>query len=114
MGLVRARPDNPLQNASSMSPGFVLGATGMLGNAVLRFFSQSGGFRTLGTVRSGRAARLLPVELQGSVLEGVDVEQFDSLARGIAAARPDVVVNCIGVVKQLAEADDPLAALPIN
>ena len=97
-----------------MKTVLVLGATGMLGNAVLRLFSQSEGFRALGTVRSGRAARLLPAELQGSVLEGVDVEQFDSLARGIASARPDVVVNCIGVVKQLAEADDPLTALPIN
>jgi dTDP-4-dehydrorhamnose reductase len=28
--------------------------------------------------------------------------------------RPDVVVNCIGLVKQAVEADDPLAAIPIN
>jgi dTDP-4-dehydrorhamnose reductase len=28
--------------------------------------------------------------------------------------RPGVVVNCIGLVKQLAAADDPLQALPIN
>ena len=28
--------------------------------------------------------------------------------------RPDVVVNCIGLVKQFAEAGDPLLALPIN
>jgi dTDP-4-dehydrorhamnose reductase len=28
--------------------------------------------------------------------------------------RPSVVVNCIGLVKQLAQADDPLSALPIN
>jgi dTDP-4-dehydrorhamnose reductase len=92
----------------------VLGASGMLGNTALRLFSQSEGFSVAGTVRSGRAARLLPDELRPLLIEGVDVEQFDSLARSIELARPDVVINCIGVVKQLAEADDPLTALPLN
>ena len=92
----------------------ILGASGMLGNAALRLFSQSDGFSAAGTVRSSRAARLLPAELRLLLIEGIDVEQFDSLARGIEQARPDVVINCIGVVKQLAEADDPLTALPIN
>jgi dTDP-4-dehydrorhamnose reductase len=31
-----------------------------------------------------------------------------------SSAKPDIVINCIGLVKQLAEADDPLAAIPIN
>jgi len=97
-----------------MTTVLILGASGMLGNAMLRFFSGVDGVRVLGTVRSGRAARMLPEGLRASLIQGVDVEQFDSLARGIAAAKPDVVVNCIGVVKQLAEADDPLTALPIN
>lgn len=35
--------------------------------------------------------------------------------RGILdACRPDAVVNCIGVIKQLKEASDPLKAIPIN
>ena len=28
--------------------------------------------------------------------------------------RPDVVINCVGLVKQLADAEDPLQAIPIN
>lgn len=97
-----------------MKTVLILGASGMLGNAVLRLFSQGRGIRALGTVRSGRASHLLPPELRDSLLLGVDVEQFDSLARAFATAKPDVVINCIGVVKQLSEADDPLTALPIN
>jgi dTDP-4-dehydrorhamnose reductase len=31
-----------------------------------------------------------------------------------AQVKPDVVINCIGLVKQLAVANDPLYALPIN
>lgn len=92
----------------------VLGASGMLGNAVLRLFAQSDGYSAVGSARSAGVLRVLPPELRDRVICGVDVENVDSLTRLFAATRPDVVINCIGLVKQLAEADDPLAAIPIN
>ena len=92
----------------------VLGASGMLGNAVLRLFAQSPGYEAIGSARSSGVLRLLPDGLRDIVLCGVDVESFDSLTRLFVNARPDVVINCIGLVKQLAEADDPLSAIPIN
>jgi dTDP-4-dehydrorhamnose reductase len=92
----------------------VLGATGMLGNAVLRLFSQSIGYEVVGSARSSSALRLLPAELSGSLICGVDVENMDSLISLFSKTRPDVVINCIGLVKQLADANDPLQAIPIN
>ncbi len=92
----------------------VLGASGMLGNAVLRLFAQSPGYQVFGSVRSSAALRLLPNDLHSSVITGVDVENIDSLTRLFAVVHPDVVINCVGLVKQLAEADDPLGAIPIN
>lgn len=92
----------------------VLGASGMLGNAVLRVFAQSERYSVLGSVRSASVLPLLPAELREQVICGVDVENADSLAWLFTQARPDVVINCIGLVKQLAAADDPLAAIPIN
>jgi dTDP-4-dehydrorhamnose reductase len=92
----------------------VLGAAGMLGNAVLRVFAESPGHSAWGSVRSAASVRLLPAALRDRVISGVDVENVDSLARLFAQVRPDVVINCIGLVKQLAEADDPLQAIPIN
>jgi dTDP-4-dehydrorhamnose reductase len=92
----------------------VLGATGMLGNAVFRLFAGSPGFEVTGTARSAGSGRLLPTALQGRLVAGVDVENPDALVQLFASVRPDVVVNCIGLVKQLAAADDPLSALPIN
>ncbi|MFD2648774.1 dTDP-4-dehydrorhamnose reductase family protein [Devosia albogilva] len=92
----------------------VLGATGMLGNAVLRFLSGDPRFEVYGTARSAGTVSLLPKELHERVLTGVDGEQPDSLARALARTQPDVVINCIGLIKQLSESEDPLSALPIN
>lgn len=92
----------------------VLGISGMLGNAVFRVFAQNDGYSVVGSARSAAVLRLLRPELHEQVICGVDVENPDSLMRLFARARPDVVINCIGLVKQLAEADEPLAAIPIN
>jgi dTDP-4-dehydrorhamnose reductase len=92
----------------------VIGASGMLGNAVLRLFSQSPSYQVFGSVRSFAARRLLPESLQESVFTGVDGENIDSLMHLFGVVCPDVVINCVGLVKQLTEADDPLAAIPIN
>ncbi len=92
----------------------VLGASGMLGHAVLRVFSAHAGCTTVGTVRSAGAQRALPEAVRSLVRVGVDVENLDSLTQIIAVVRPTIVINCVGVVKQLADAHDPLVALPIN
>jgi dTDP-4-dehydrorhamnose reductase len=92
----------------------VLGATGMLGNAVLRFFADSPGFEVTGSARGAGVLSRLRQDLRSRVITGIDVENADALAGLLAAVRPHVVVNAVGLVKQLAAADDPLAALPIN
>jgi dTDP-4-dehydrorhamnose reductase len=92
----------------------VLGAAGMLGHTVLRYLTATGRHDVVGSVRSSHGLQNLPAELHARILRGVDVENHDSLTALFAQTRPEVVVNCIGLVKQLAQADDPLAALPIN
>ena len=92
----------------------VLGATGMLGNAVFRFLSATPGYRVIGSARSSRGLQHFDGDLRANVLTDVDVEQPDQLLSAIERARPQVIINCVGLVKQLAQADDPLTALPIN
>jgi dTDP-4-dehydrorhamnose reductase len=92
----------------------VLGASGMLGNAVFRLFRESNGYEVIGTVRHERSKRFFAETQQLALVSGVDVENIDSLMRVIGDTKPDMVINCIGLVKQLAEAEDPLAAIPIN
>ena len=91
----------------------VLGCTGMLGNAVMRFLSSSDGLEVWGTARSLRDIGAA-LSYADRVISGIDVENVDSLIRVMAQVQPTVVINCIGLVKQLAEADDPLQAIPVN
>lgn len=92
----------------------VLGATGMLGNAVYRFFSDSDGFETCATARSPALLNRFAEAAKNNIILGVDVENMDVMARVFADHRPDVVINCIGVVKQLSSAKDPLVSIPVN
>lgn len=92
----------------------VLGASGMLGNAVVRVLSEKKDWQVYGTLRSESSRRFFEPEIAKKLVVGVDVEQQDSLTKAFIQTRPDIVINCVGLVKQLAEADDPLQAVPIN
>lgn len=92
----------------------VLGASGMLGNAMLRVLSDDGVHEVYGTLRSEASKRYFQPAANLQLVSGVDAENFDSLIGVMATVRPQAVINCIGLVKQLAAADDPLTALPIN
>ena len=86
----------------------------MLGNVVLRLFAQNPAFDVFGSARTNDLLRHLPEALRDRVVTGVDMENSDSLAALFGRVHPQVVVNCIGLVKQVAEANDPLAAISIN
>lgn len=50
----------------------------------------------------------------GRTFSGVDVTNADALIGAFRAARPEVVVNCIGIIKQLKEAKNALLSLTTN
>ncbi len=92
----------------------VLGATGMLGNALLRVLAASEGFMVAGLARSGDGVLRLPPAMQPLVQAGIDVLDFGKLAEQFARARPNVIINAVGMVKQLAGAKDPAACIELN
>ena len=93
----------------------ILGVTGMLGHTLLTRLSQSGAFEVHGTARSreGLASWFAP-QLLERVKVGVDADNLDSILRALAEFRPDVVLNCIGIIKQLPIAKDPVVSIGIN
>lgn len=92
----------------------ILGASGMLGSTVFKVLSRSSSHDVWGTLRSNGPKAFFPTELRPRLVAGIDVLDHDTLVRTFARVRPNLVVNCVGLIKQLADANDPLTALPIN
>jgi dTDP-4-dehydrorhamnose reductase len=92
----------------------VLGVTGMLGSMVFRQFHGSPNFEVWGTLRNPNGKNYFSEDAHGSLIGNVDVLDQDSLVSVLIRVKPDVVINCVGLIKQLADAKDPISALPIN
>jgi dTDP-4-dehydrorhamnose reductase len=91
----------------------VLGATGMLGHKLMQVLSKQ--FDVVGTVRGKSATYDEHPVLGGlSLCGGANAEDFDSIIKALAEVRPDVVINCIGIIKQHPMASDPLHSITIN
>ena len=92
----------------------VLGASGMLGNAMIRVLAQDQSHEVYGSARSETVKHFFTPELSDNIISGIDVEDTDQLVQLFTEVKPDVAINCIGLVKQLDEADEPLHAISIN
>lgn len=95
----------------------VLGGSGMLGHKMLEVLS--GRFRTCGTFREEPGAALHPADFYGrfegsALIRGVDARRFETVEKCITMLSPAVVVNCIGVIRQIPEASDPIVSIEIN
>ena len=92
----------------------ILGASGLLGSSLVRYFSARDPYQVSATVRSISTVMRDLTKGKAELIEGVDVDNLDGLMRIFNQHSPDVVVNCIGVVKQSVEANDPLIAIRVN
>jgi dTDP-4-dehydrorhamnose reductase len=88
----------------------ILGGAGMLGHQLWKVISSR--FDTFATLRNHSSS--LGLFDRSRVIAGVAAEDFDSVIQAFAKVRPDVVINCIGIVKQQGASKDPVACLGIN
>jgi dTDP-4-dehydrorhamnose reductase len=91
----------------------VLGAGGLLGHKICQLLSDR---PVVGLVRKPAKAYRDFDEVFADVrlVDGVDALDADRLRAALRELGPDWVVNCIGLVKQLEEAADPLLAVALN
>lgn len=91
----------------------VLGGSGMLGHALHSYLSKK--YEVMSTIRSNYSSvKQFGIFKENEVREYVDALDFDSIIRALASFKPDVIVNCIGLIKQLPLSSDPLSAININ
>jgi dTDP-4-dehydrorhamnose reductase len=91
----------------------ILGATGMLGRTLFSFFHHHSDCDVRGTVRDLSRCVSMTTEQRTSIIDGVDAFSPDTWASAIAW-QPDVVINCIGIVKQSDAMQDPIQAITVN
>lgn len=92
----------------------VLGASGMIGSAMVRVLSERAEWEVFGTLRSTDTKRFFLPAVADNLLTGVDTGKPEVLVRVFARVKPEVVINCIGLTKHHKEAEDPQLALPLN
>ncbi len=92
----------------------VIGASGMIGSAMLRVLSEKNGWEVFGTVRDESVKRFFSAPIGERLRAGIDLGSQDSLLRILDLVRPDVAINCAGLTRHKPEAEDPLVAIPIN
>jgi dTDP-4-dehydrorhamnose reductase len=92
----------------------IFGATGMLGNAILRKLTLDGGNIVYGTIRSNSPVDPLGLLNTTNIINGIEVDNIDSIIKAFQISRPDVVINCIGLVKQVEGGNDPISAAFVN
>lgn len=91
----------------------ILGGSGMLGHMLVNNFNLD--FDLWCTVRnkSEKLLHVLNID-KDKIIDKINVEDFDNLHNLIMEIKPDVVVNCIGVVKQVSDAKNINKSLLIN
>jgi dTDP-4-dehydrorhamnose reductase len=91
----------------------ILGGSGMLGHRLWMDLCHVHDVWV--TVR--RSASVIP-DLPGinrtQIREFVDAHSFDNIIRAFASIQPELVINCIGLVKQHPLCNDPLSVIELN
>ncbi len=99
-----------------MSGVMILGGAGMLGHKLVQVLGERFGGVAV-TVREPADDPWLagvPI-LQGNhVRYGIDALDWDAVAAAVREVRPDVLVNCVGVIKQRPGAKEAVGSIALN
>ncbi len=91
----------------------ILGASGMLGHIAWQFFRNE--FDVYVTLRSTFAeVEKFGIFDKKKTICGVHAEDFPAFEKLVSTVKPDVILNCIGIVKQIKEASDPIKSITVN
>lgn len=92
----------------------VIGATGMLGYSLLRNLNEYDELSVFGTVRSIKCKESFFQGLEEQLFYDVDISNLESVENAIEKSNIDVVINCIGLIKQFDTSKIPVEAIRLN
>lgn len=89
----------------------VLGASGLIGNGLFTGLSNKKGLEVYGSIRKSNPIQ--PAE-NGKLLRLRDVIDRSEMMRLLTRVRPDAVINCIGLTKNLCTPQNSAKAIELN
>jgi dTDP-4-dehydrorhamnose reductase len=92
----------------------IIGATGMLGYSLFQNLSNAEHLDVYGTVRSIKGKEKFFCGCEEQLLKGIDVNNFSTIDIVIEKIKPDIVINCIGLIKQHSISKQHVEAIAIN
>jgi len=92
----------------------IIGSTGMLGYSLFTNLNDYSELDVYGTARSIKGKEQFFANCADKLFKDVDVHNVKSLENVIATLHPDVVVNCIGLIKQHSISKQHVDAISIN
>jgi len=93
----------------------ILGASGMLGHALFSEFAKHSDLDVYTTARNnGLLKKNLPPHLLKNIIKNINAESINSIHELIKKVKPDIVINCIGIIKQLLEANNQILSINTN
>jgi len=93
----------------------IMGCTGALGHTLMKQLFVRGDLDVYGTARASEGLKKwFAPQIVGKIRSSVDAYRMDTVISAVKEIRPDVVINCIGIIKQILTANDSIPALTIN
>ncbi|OEE39767.1 dTDP-4-dehydrorhamnose reductase family protein [Vibrio anguillarum] len=91
----------------------VIGASGMLGYSLFSNLHENKELSVFGTIRANQPSE----HFQGfeeNIFTSVDVDDFSTIEHVVESLKPQLVLNCVGLIKQNDIAKNHVAAISIN
>tara|TARA_B100001057_G_C22770684_1_gene919463 strand:- start:91 stop:957 length:867 start_codon:yes stop_codon:yes gene_type:complete len=86
----------------------ILGASGMLGSAITNILSEMQNWTILGTVRSNNSKNLFNPKIAQNLIKINDLTNTENLIKVLHKAKPDIVINCISLDRELLKKGNPI------
>lgn len=92
----------------------IIGADGMLGYSIWRYFNAFSSHEAIASTRSDRLWSTFAKAPKGGLYRSGSLEDEGTVSALFAATSPDIIVNCSGVTKHTELGNDPVAVVRGN
>ncbi|GKW23604.1 NAD(P)-dependent oxidoreductase [Pectobacterium carotovorum subsp. carotovorum] len=92
----------------------VIGATGMLGYSLFSNLSDYGHLNVFGTVRTIEGKEHFLKKNIKNIIDNINISDMHSIESVLKKISPDIVLNCIGLIKQHDISKQHISAIKVN